>query len=484
MSSQKRNHDVKYYFLKQWESEYLHYSASMEMLLIKQNLVLIKMKPPALLYLVLAPQNAYPFFSDTLNVPEGMTKLWPKLENTQCTHLNIAENDRILYFHLVFKDIYQQQKQYVLIAELMPPKPNLIWAEQNGEQLRIIDAIVKYGYADNPQRQVLPGLPYVPPKTTITFSPTQDTLEYPEGIHTCNAYFNWHYQNVLGVQKQQQTLLQQQQMLKQQWDKLQRKYQRQAAELEDAGKVDYYLACAEALKPRLSEIKPGQNEITAINYLDASLADITIPLLPDKSPRENLNHYLRKYHKAKNGLQHIKNNFSSTQAELDLTQDLLSRSRSGELLDLHIDKQDAGKIIKLKDSLLSKLLTLKIGENWQIVIGRKAKENDFITTELAKPHDWWFHSRIYHGAHVLLRCLKKIDPDDTLIDCCASLAAWYSKAMFSTNVPVDYTQIRFVRKPRKSAPGFVTYTNHHSVYASPRDIRSVREQLAHGQKET
>jgi len=88
-----------------------------------------------------------------------------------------------------------------------------------------------------------------------------------------------------------------------------------------------------------------------------------------------------------------------------------------------------------------------------------------------------FHSRIYHGAHVLLRCFKKQEPGPELINLCCNLAAGYSKAKNSANVPVDYTQIRYVRKPRKSAPGLVIYTNHHSVYATPIDIRAAREQL-------
>ncbi len=111
------------------------------------------------------------------------------------------------------------------------------------------------------------------------------------------------------------------------------------------------------------------------------------------------------------------------------------------------------------------------------MVGRKARENDFVTTQLAQPHDWWFHTRIYRGSHILLRCFRKTDPSPELLNLCCSLAAWYSKARFSINVPVDYTQVRYVRKPRKSAPGFVTYTSHHTVFAEPKDLRTVRSEL-------
>lgn len=475
---------MKYYLLKTWEEENSGTAFSLEAVLCHPELVILRFKSHDPLFLVLSPRNAYPFYSASLPIPMGIKKIWPILDNTKCQKVQLADKDRILYISMLYIDIYQQQRNYMLIAELMSPKPNLILAENIDNKFKIIDALHKYGYADNPMRQVLPGLPYSPPKTSFSVDIQPPKPEYPEGIATCNEYFVWHYQNVLEVQQQQNTQLQQRQLLIRQLDKLKRKHDKQLAELDDAKQAEYYLACAEALKVNLGKIAPGMTTLKAVNYLDPALLEIEIPLLPGKSAKENLNHYIRKYHKAKSGWQRISQNLQQTDSEISETSALLERSIQGELLDLHLDKQDAGNMIKSRDSLLSRLLTLKINDSWQIVIGRKAKENDFITTELAKPHDWWFHSRIYHGAHVLLRCMKKLDPDDTLIGYCASLAAWYSKAKFSTNVPVDYTQIRYVRKPRKSPPGFVTYTQHQSVYATPLDLRTVRERLSLGQKET
>jgi predicted ribosome quality control (RQC) complex YloA/Tae2 family protein len=73
-------------------------------------------------------------------------------------------------------------------------------------------------------------------------------------------------------------------------------------------------------------------------------------------------------------------------------------------------------------------------------------------------------------AHVLLRNYRKQEPGADIIRLCSSLAAWYSSAKFSVNVPVDYTQVRYVRKPRGSAAGFVTYTNYKTCFANPLDI--------------
>lgn len=468
---------MKYYYLKAWEQELIQEPRAIEAVVFQPELLTISFKHGSKLYLVLSVRDAFPFFSSQYLAAADARPWWPMLVNTQCQKITLAPGERILYIDIVHRDIYQQQVNYVIIAEFITPKPNLILAIRNAEQLKIHDAIHKYGYADNPQRQILPGLPYLPPQQHNSFPPELPPLPYPDGGTNCNAYFEWHYLNVFCKQQDKDWGLHQKSMLHQQMQKFSKKLEKQQAELLEAGQADYFLACAEAIKPNLASIHNGQESLVATNYLDAGLGQITVPLQKDKSPQENLKYYLKKYHKAKQGLARIQENINATSAELSELKALVQRIDNGETLAINLDAKDDAGSIKIKANQLSKLLQYKINDDWQIVIGRKAKENDFITTQLAKPHDWWFHSRIYHGAHVLLRCLRKKNPDDQLIELCASLAAWYSKAKFSTNVPVDYTQIRYVRKPRKSAPGYVTYTNFQSVYASPMDLRTVREKL-------
>ena len=119
----------------------------------------------------------------------------------------------------------------------------------------------------------------------------------------------------------------------------------------------------------------------------------------------------------------------------------------------------------------TKFRILTISDSWEIYIGRSSKENDMLTCKVAKPDDWWFHSRIFHGTHVVLRNYHKKDLPDELVTICCSLAAYYSKAKNGQNVPVDYTKIRYVRKPRGAAPGYVVYTNQKTYYANPLDFR-------------
>lgn len=474
MSRQIRKIIVNYAYLQAWVNESGSFEAAVECCYLLGGQVIICLKGGLKLCFVLLNRDAFLYLDRTHLNLEGAISIWPMLRNAQIDGLALDASDRIIRIQLSHRDIYQQVARFILIAEMMPPQPNLILCYQN---LSIIDSFKKYSFADNPMRQVLPGMPYQPPKTS--FSPDTQSLQppYPDGSDSCNAYFKTRFETVLQTQTTQDLRAQQSKVILRELKKLQKKLKLQEQDLHEAELADYWLACAEGIKPNLAKLKTGQANFSTVNYFDADMAEITITLLLDKSPLENMQYYLKKYQKAKKGLAIINANLAKTRDEIAQTEVLLERLESGEMLDLNLDKSVSAKQIIQKASLSDRLLNLKIGEDYQIVIGRKATENDFITTQLARPHDWWFHSRIYHGAHVLLRCFKKQEPSPELIRHCCNLAAWHSQAKFSANVPVDYTQIRFVRKPRKSPPGYVIYSNHHSVYATPMDLRAIKETL-------
>lgn len=469
---------MNYAYLSDWADETKNFSASIEACHLVEDRFVISLKGKKYLFVVLNSADSFPYIGDETIVPDATKAMMSMLKNTQIVGVRMVDNDRIMYLDILFRDIYQQSINYVMILELMPPQANVILCQKRNDKLLIIDSLRKYSYAENPQRQVLPGLTYIPPKTA--FKPSRDKPEkpYPDGSNSCNDYFKNRYEQVLKQQGINQRKQSQTAQLNRELKKLHKKLQLQQADLAEAEKADYWRDCAEALKPNLKNIEAGQAQFSTINYYDREMREIAVALQVDKSPVQNLQYYIKKYQKSRKGYTIILENIERTRMEIAKTEELLSRIAAGEELDLNLKTGASASQIIQKASIVDRLLSLKINDDWQIVIGRKAKDNDFITTQLGRPHDWWFHCRIYHGAHVLLRCFTKKNPSLELINHCCNLAAWYSQAKHSGNVPVDYTQIRHVRKPRKAAPGFVTYTNHHSVYATPMDLRELRELLS------
>ncbi|NQT65006.1 MAG: DUF814 domain-containing protein, partial [FCB group bacterium] len=190
-----------------------------------------------------------------------------------------------------------------------------------------------------------------------------------------------------------------------------------------------------------------------------------------KSAKQNIEHYFKKYRKARDGKTKIQKQINIAQNEIEV---LESDIFELEETDVFFSNQEKSK---KKKTLKKGYKKIAIDENWEIYIGRTSKENDTLTTRFAKPHDWWFHTRVFRGTHIILRNYKKKELPNKLRLLCSQLAAYYSKAKKSTNVPVDHTQIRYVRKPRGSAPGYVVYTNQKTLFVDPLSIRAVGEIL-------
>ncbi|MFW5629033.1 MAG: NFACT RNA binding domain-containing protein [Candidatus Cloacimonadaceae bacterium] len=467
---------MKYTFLAAWTAELQGFKAQIDRILLTEDSLIIRLIRRGEFTIVLNPQNSYIFYSKDNKKHDEAHEIWQNLRNCQIVDLDIYDSDRIIFFELLQRNIYGEEKNITLLLELMPPKPNVIVI--NKETNIIIDALIKYNLSDNPMRMVLANQPYFAPKTSFTPDRNEKAI-IPESFEasSINEYFSLYHKQIL-VPKLEKDLTESKiKFLQKELKRHKNRLKMQKKDLEKAEKADYYFACAEAIKPNMQKMKQGDEVLITTNYYDPELNEIEVPLLTDKSPLQNLQHYLKRYRKAKNGYAIIQQNIKKTKSEIESLEKLVARLQDGE--DIDIDIRDRGTSITQKIKQIDRILQLKYDDDWQIYIGRKAKENDFITTKLGKAQDWWFHSRIYRGAHVLARNLKKKTPPLELIQICCALAAWYSQAKFSVNVPVDYTQIRYVRKPKGSPSGFVTYTNYKTVFANPKDLRTIKKDLGH-----
>ena len=102
----------------------------------------------------------------------------------------------------------------------------------------------------------------------------------------------------------------------------------------------------------------------------------------------------------------------------------------------------------------------------RILVGRSNRQNDRLTVKDADRRDIWLHTQKIHGSHVIL-CTGGQEPDETSLYEAACLAAYYSQGREAGKVPVDYTPVRYVKKPAGSRPGMVVYTTYQTIYAVP-----------------
>ncbi len=100
-----------------------------------------------------------------------------------------------------------------------------------------------------------------------------------------------------------------------------------------------------------------------------------------------------------------------------------------------------------------------------------------LTCKEAAPGDLWFHTQKIHGSHVILHTAGQPADEQSMREA-AQLAAYYSRARESQNVPVDYTPVRYVKKPAGAKPGMVIYTTYRTVYVTPEEsqVKTLREE--------
>jgi predicted ribosome quality control (RQC) complex YloA/Tae2 family protein len=102
----------------------------------------------------------------------------------------------------------------------------------------------------------------------------------------------------------------------------------------------------------------------------------------------------------------------------------------------------------------------------RISVGKNNTQNDELTCKQAFKSDIWFHTQKIHGSHVIL-WTEGQQPDLTSLNEAACLAAWFSQARESSKVPVDYTPVKFVKKPAGARPGMVVYTTYETAWVTP-----------------
>ena len=146
---------------------------------------------------------------------------------------------------------------------------------------------------------------------------------------------------------------------------------------------------------------------------------------------------------------------------------LYSIDKANYLKDLEEIKSELGILetsIKNKASIKEMDLSLlKLDINgFEVFVGKNNKQNDYIISKLSKEEDYWFHTRLCAGSHVLLKVKEKEPNEETIFECC-KLAREYSSAIQPSKVGVIYTKRKFIKKPPKAPLGYVIYKNEKEI---------------------
>lgn len=232
----------------------------------------------------------------------------------------------------------------------------------------------------------------------------------------------------------------------------------------------------ELIKANLHQIPNGSNCAVVANYYDPEMKKIKIPLNPALSPAKNAERYFKDYKKTYTAEQTLSALTEQDKEELkyfESVKESISRCTTlSDLAEIRQELAEGGYIKQIKTQKKNKtpVSTFKeyiSDEGYKILVGKNNTQNDYITTRLATKGDMWFHVKNIAGSHVVVFCSGNELHEDTIIFA-ATLAASNSKAADSSQVPVDYTPIKFVKKPSGAKPGMVIYTTNKTVFVTPK----------------
>ncbi len=246
-------------------------------------------------------------------------------------------------------------------------------------------------------------------------------------------------------------------------------------ELEKCKDREKYRIYGELLKANLYMIENGSSFADVQNYYDENLSLIRIPLNSAISPSANAAKYFKEYKKSYTAEQTLSKLIEADEEELnylDSVADNISRSTTvSEIREIREEltlsgyvraQKGVGKRVKFQ----AEYNEYTSVEGYKIIVGKNNLQNDYITCKLASKNDLWFHVKNMAGSHVVVFCGGGEVSDET-IEFAATLAAKNSKAASSSNVAVDYTPIKYVKKPNGAKPGMVIYTTNKTVFVTP-----------------
>ena len=259
-------------------------------------------------------------------------------------------------------------------------------------------------------------------------------------------------------------------------DRLRRKLALQEKEYAATQERDQLRIQGDLITANLYRMERGQTRLECENYYDGG-APAVIPLDPLLTPQQNAAKYYKRYAKAKTAEKYLREQMDLAKRDLEYLESVLAEIAQAETeadyLDIRAELREAGFLKKQGKGKKEKSRPaapweFRTSSGLRVLVGRNNRQNDKLTLKDADRRDLWFHTQKIHGSHVILRCAGQSPAEEDVAQA-ALLAAWFSQARESGNVPVDFTEVRNVKKPAGGRPGMVVYNTCRTLRVTPEE---------------
>ncbi len=294
-------------------------------------------------------------------------------------------------------------------------------------------------------------------------------LDFPD-LSSCIAYYFSHKASSSRIRQKSHDLVK---TVSAVLDKLYLKKQRLSEDLLKAENSEDLRLYGELLTASMHSIRPGQQWAEVTNYYDGST--VKIPLDPRCTPAKNAQQYFKRYGKAKTAVKEKQVQLAETGEEIRYLESVLAYLQNCTELDeieaLRGELTETGYLRRRKSGFKEKKYKpaphrYTTTDGFTVLVGRNNRENDILTLRTAAKTDIWLHTKDIPGSHVIVQTEGRQITETALREA-AAIAAYHSKGRQSENVPVDYVQVKYVKKPAGAKPGMVIFTNNRTLWINP-----------------
>ncbi len=261
-------------------------------------------------------------------------------------------------------------------------------------------------------------------------------------------------------------------------ERVEKKIALQEQELLETENRERLRELGDIITANLHRMTQGMEILLADDFYGEEGSVVEIKLNPLRTPQKNAAAYYKEYNKGKKANEMLQILLEKGKLEQEYLCSVLEHTKlaQGEqdLVELRQELEDTG-YLKQNTKQKGKVKRKKVepmefvsSSGLRISVGKNNTQNDLLTTKQAYKSDIWFHTQKIHGSHVILWTEGKEADDQSIVEA-ASLAAWFSQGRERGKVPVDYTPIKYVKKPNGARPGMVIYTTYETMLVTPKE---------------
>ena len=403
--------------------------------------------------------------------PSGFVQLLRKhLSGATLEKIDQIDGERVLHFTFSGEDEIGKQRRNSLIVQLTGKSANLFL-------LNDADTIVD-SLRDTAGEGQETGTTYAPPERPAGSKSAAPTAPFSyEGFESLSEALDAANLEKKAENEFRSLANSARGKIKQEISKREKLRSRLSTDLTEHGNAKQWKRFGDLLLANVSTAERKGSGITVTDYFDEDLPRIEIGADKNDSITEAAEKFFRKYTKARNALSEIEKRLGTLDKELERLRaesDLIENAVDNKDVDFLAAlvagaKQKEPEKLKGKDSPLSSVArSFASSDGFEILVGKKAKDNDYLTFRVAKSLDTWMHAADYPGSHVVIRNPNRKEiPTKTLIEA-AELAAFYSQGKAQPKAAVHYTQKKFVNKPKGAAPGLVSLASFKTLLVEPK----------------